>query len=127
MQKYYKHWSLVPKEEWFWPNFTPKELASKGNGSVLIDYDAMYRLQIMRNIIGKPFHITSAYRDPLHNARVGGSPNSFHKKGKAFDISLAGHTKRELKKAATAVGFGGIAFARSFIHVDTGRRRTWTY
>lgn len=121
----YVHWSDV--KNWPYRYFTPRELASRGNGSLLVNHDAISKLDEMRRIVGKPFIITSAYRDPLHNARVGGAPRSYHKRGMAFDILLAGHDKDELKVAAMQAGFGGIAFARSFLHVDTGPRRTWSY
>ena len=123
----YKHWSMIPREEWYWKNFTPRELASKGDGSLLVHYESINKLQILRDYIGKPLVITSAYRDPIHNAKVGGSPLSMHKFGRAFDISRQGHDIKELVQAARDVGFGGVAYANTFIHVDTGRRRTWTY
>lgn len=120
----YAHWSQV--KDWPYTHFTPKELASRGDGSLLVDHDAISRLEAMREIIGRPMVINSAYRDPLHNARVGGSPMSMHKQGRAFDISLRGHIKRELIDAAKAVGFTGLGVRyKTFIHVDTGRVRTW--
>lgn len=121
----YDHWSDV--KQWPYRYFEPKELASRGNGSLLIDHDAISKLDAMRRMIDKPFIITSAYRDPLHNARVGGAPRSYHKQGKAFDILLRGHDRDTLQAAALEAGFGGIAFANSFLHVDTGPRRSWRY
>ncbi|TAE81881.1 MAG: hypothetical protein EAZ74_04070 [Alphaproteobacteria bacterium] len=47
----------------------PRELASKGDGSLLVNHDAIARLERMREIIDAPLIITSAYRDPLHNAK----------------------------------------------------------
>lgn len=123
----YSHYSEIKPENWPYRFFTPRELASRGDGSLLIDHDAIMRLDAMRETVGKPFIITSAYRDPLHNARVGGAPKSYHKRGKAFDILLSGHNPDQLKREAERAGFGGIALANSFIHVDTGPRRTWRY
>lgn len=123
----YSHYSQVKPEHWPYRFFVPQELASKGDGSLLVVHDAIARLDAMREAVGKPFIITSAYRDPLHNARVGGAPRSYHKQGRAFDIALRGHDKDALRRAAEQAGFGGIAFANSFIHVDTGPRRTWSY
>jgi len=124
---YWQHYTDVQPSEWLWPNFSPNELASRGNGSLKVDIDAIHKLQVMRDIVGRPMTITSAYRDPRHNARVGGAPRSMHKQGRAFDIALRGHNKEQLKQAAEEAGFGGIAFARSFMHVDNGRKRTWEY
>ena len=89
---------------------------------------AINKLEQMRELVGKPLIITSAYRSPFHNARVGGAPRSFHKLGRAFDIRLKGHDKDHLFILARAVGFGGVAArGNSFIHVDTGGKRTWKY
>lgn len=125
--KLYSHWSLIPREEWYWKSFTPRELASKGDGSLLVHYESINKLQILRDYIGKPLVVTSAYRDPIHNAKIGGAPLSMHKFGRAFDILRQGHNIEEFVVAARAIGFGGIAYANTFIHVDTGRKRTWTY
>ena len=128
VNKLYESWRDVPADMWPWLYFTPRELACRGTGSLLVDVDAIDRLERMRGIVGKPFIITSAYRSPLHNARVGGAPRSFHKLGRAFDIRLQGHVKGYLMEIAREVGFGGVAARRnSFIHVDTGRMRTWEY
>lgn len=122
---FYQNYSQV--KEWPFKYFKPAELASKGDGSILVDMDAIARLESMREMVGKPLKITSGYRDPIHNAKVGGAPLSMHKFGRAFDISLAGHDANQLEACAKRAGFGGIAKAKTFIHVDTGRVRTWTY
>ena len=60
--------------------------------------DFMERLQAARNEVGRPFHILSAHRCSLHNARIGGAPLSQHLR-LAVDISLHGHNKRALRTA----------------------------
>ena len=115
----------MPVSAWPWPNFTPAEIASKGDGSLLVVYDAMHTLQKLRDVLGRAMIINSAYRDPAHNASVGGSPNSTHKQGIAFDISLRGHDKVRLARLAKQVGFTGFGYYNTFLHVDTGRQRFW--
>lgn len=44
-----------------------------------------YAQQIQQRFPGLRF--SSGYRDPVHNARVGGVPNSWHLKGRALDFS----------------------------------------
>lgn len=110
---------------WRWRHFMPRELASKGDGSLLVDEDALDRLELARRILGQPLLILSAYRDPLHNAKVGGAPLSMHKQGKAFDIRLAGLDKWQLLSACQKAGFTGFGFYLTFLHVDTGKPRTW--
>lgn len=122
---FYEHHDQVPASAWRWRYFTPREIASKGDGSILIDEDALDRLEYARKLVGLPFVILSAYRDPLHNAKVGGAPLSMHKQGKAFDIRLAGHDKAQLLKACQRAGFTGFGFYSTFLHVDTGKPRTW--
>jgi uncharacterized protein YcbK (DUF882 family) len=121
----YSHYSQVEWDYSRWPNFSPKEIASKGDGSLLVNEEALDTLQRARNIVEKPFIIPSAYRDPLHNARVGGAPLSQHKLGTAFDILLENHNRMDLLKACQVVGFTGFGFYSTFLHVDTGRARYW--
>lgn len=122
----YRHYSEVPVSVWRWRNFTPAEIASKGDGSILINEEALDVLQKARDLAGMPFHINSAYRDPVHNAMVGGAPRSVHKTGCAFDISLRGFDKQELIRICRAAGFTGFGVNyQTFLHVDTGRNRSW--
>jgi len=66
--------------------------------------------------------ITSAYRDPTHNARVGGAQNSQHMHRNAFDASLAGLTPEQKQdviaraRAAGAMGLGN--YGGDSIHLD---------
>lgn len=122
----YAHHSLVSKEHWPFQYFIPRELANKGDGSLLADMDAIARLDHLRELLGKPLIINSAYRDPLYNARVGGAPRSMHKQGKAFDVALRGHNKRQLIQLAKQAGFTGFGINyNTFLHIDTGRPRQW--
>lgn len=122
---YFEHYSKVPRSLWNYQSFKPSEIASHGNGSILIHFDALQKLQLARTIIGKPFIILSAYRDPIHNARVGGAPLSSHKQGHAFDISLHNQNKWHLYNVCREVGFTGFGFYNTFLHVDCGKPRTW--
>lgn len=123
--KLYKHWTDVPASIWLWPSFKPQEIASKGDGSILIDIYSMNCLQKLRDRIGRPMIILSAYRDPIHNARIGGAPLSMHKKGKAFDVAIYNQDKELLYRAAKDCGFTGIGTYSSFLHFDTGKPREW--
>lgn len=121
----YKHYSEVPDNEWRWPNFTPKEIACKGSQSIVINEQALDTLQKARTLLGAPMRINSAYRGIEWNHEVGGSKNSRHKNGSAFDISVGNHNYEELLEALMESGFTGIGLYNTFIHVDTGRPRTW--
>lgn len=127
MEQEYTHWRDVPMTLWRWKNFSPAELACRGTGRLLIDEDALDRLQKLREHVGSPLIITSAYRSPQHNARVGGKKGSLHLQGKAYDIAVANHDPAHLIRAAKQCGFQGIGTypRQGFVHVDTGSRRQW--
>lgn len=113
-----EHYTKV--RNWVWPNFTPKEIACKGDGLIIVDCPSMDALQTLRNVIGKPLIINSGYRSIEYNRKVGGAPNSQHLKGKAFDIRITPQVSREdIKNHAKAAGFKGIGDYDSFVHVDT--------
>ena len=91
------------------------------------EYDAcdpslLAGLEILRANIGKPITVTSGTRCPLHNQKVGGEPGSYHVKGQAADIQVAGMTARNLYMMAYAIpqfrGFG-VDDQRAMLHVDT--------
>lgn len=119
------HYSQIDGAKWPFKWFQPHELACKGTGELLVDFDAVSRLDWLRHTLGRPVIITSAYRSALHNARVGGAPKSMHKQGRAFDIVLAGHNRSDLVSQAKQAGFTGFGYYNTFLHVDTGRARRW--
>ena len=121
----YEHWREVPPAVWRWKHFKPQEIASKGDGSVLVVPQALDCLEELRLAIGRPLVILSAYRDPLHNARVGGAPLSQHKFGRAFDIRLGELDRDNLINTARGLGFNGIGSYPTFVHVDIGPSRMW--
>lgn len=79
-----------------------------------------------------PFHLISGYRSPATNAMLrrrgrGVAKRSLHMRGLAADIRLPGRDLKYLWRAARALKGGGVGlYTRSnFIHVDTGRQRSW--
>jgi hypothetical protein len=127
MKKRYAHFSQVPMSDWRWKSFSPREIASKGEGEILIDEQALDKLQKLRDALGKPLVLTSAYRSPAHNKRVGGAKNSRHMQGDAFDVRMENHDPHEFETAARAAGFTGFGYypKSGFMHVDTGPARSW--
>lgn len=76
----------------------------------------------------QPLAITSGYRDPAHNASVGGARNSQHTHGNAFDIDVSGLSLQDrlaLADAARAAGFQGFGFYDNSLHFDVGAPRAW--
>jgi uncharacterized protein YcbK (DUF882 family) len=80
----------------------------------------------------EPFQVISGYRSPQTNAMLaslsdGVAQNSLHLEGKAIDIRVPGRRLRNLRAAALSLRRGGVGYYphSDFIHVDTGRVRTW--
>jgi uncharacterized protein YcbK (DUF882 family) len=80
----------------------------------------------------QPFQIISGYRSPktntmLSSGSTGVAKRSMHLDGKAIDIRLADVKLRELRDIAIAMKRGGVGMytGSNFVHVDTGRVRTW--
>lgn len=78
------------------------------------------------------FEVISAYRSPETNEKLrdrssGVASNSQHVHGKAIDVRLRGFDTRQLRDTAQQLKRGGVGYyAQSdFVHVDTGRVRTW--
>ncbi len=78
---------------------------------------------------GRKVVVSSGYRDPNHNDRVGGADDSYHMRCMAADIFIPGVSKRSLVAAAyreRLVGGLGCYPGRQFIHIDVrDRPRGW--
>lgn len=131
MGRVYTHWNDFPERDWRWPSFSPEELASnrfiKGKSGpvekaeLMIDERSMDMLQALRDRLGKPLIVNSAFRTQTYNAQIGGAANGYHPKAMAFDISMANHDPSEFEAAAVAAGFRGVGHypASNFMHIDT--------
>lgn len=78
------------------------------------------------------FEVISAFRSLKTNAMLrsrsdGVAGNSLHTSGRAIDVRLGGRDTRRVRDAAIALGRGGVGFypGSDFVHLDTGRVRTW--
>jgi len=81
---------------------------------------------------GRTFEVISGYRSPMTNAMLrhttqGVAKHSLHLEGRAIDVRLEGYETACLRRAALAMGRGGVGFypGSDFVHLDTGRFRTW--
>ena len=103
------------------PNFKIKEFRSKcGADLILIDTDFVKnKLQKIREYFNEAILITSAYRSKEHNKKVGGSSNSYHLKGEAFDFTIKNIPLIEIAKYAENIGIKGIIIYNNFIHLDS--------
>ena len=95
----------------------------------LVSQKMVQLLQKMREILGVPLFITSAYRCSQHNRNVGGATRSRHLVGDAIDVALGSIDANAFIHLARRTGFTGIGDGRrrGFIHIDLGTPRTWNY
>lgn len=78
------------------------------------------------------YEIISGYRSPqtnaaLHESSTGVAKRSLHMDGRAIDVRLGGASCSRLRDLALQLGRGGVGYyAKSdFVHLDTGRVRSW--
>lgn len=94
-------------------------------------FDVLYDLQVLADR-DAPYEIISGYRSPrtnamLHNRSDGVATRSLHMDGKAIDVRLNGFSCKKLRDLALSMRRGGVGFyaASDFVHLDTGRVRSW--
>ncbi|HTV94459.1 MAG TPA: DUF882 domain-containing protein [Steroidobacteraceae bacterium] len=78
------------------------------------------------------FGVISGYRSARTNAMLHArssevATHSLHMEGRAIDVRLAGVDCADLAAAALELSRGGVGYYRhsDFVHLDTGRFRTW--
>lgn len=125
-------WAEVDESLWRWPHFSPRELACKCGRHCRGEYfhspEFLDHLEALRAELMAPLKITSGRRCLAHNRAVGGASRSQHMLAIAADISLTGHLRAVIARAAVKVGFTGIGFGKGFLHVDQRAGRVaWNY
>lgn len=120
-------------------NFSLHEFDCKDGSSmpdgVLVNIKKLSEnLQVIRNYIGLPIIVNSAYRTPSHNKKVGGSPKSQHLYGKASDIRVNGMTCEQLREIIFQlieqgkILDGGVGIYNNFVHYDIrGIKARWDF
>lgn len=113
-------------------HFLVREFASRdGADEVLIDDKLIRLLEFVRDYFGQPVTITSAYRSPAHNKKVGGSSNSQHVKGTAADIIVRDVDPLQVAEAAEYFlgNRGGVGYypISKFTHVDVREKASRWY
>lgn len=95
-------------------------------------FDLLYQLQATLGV-DRSFQVISGYRSPVTNERLrskgagGVAKRSLHMDGRAIDIRLMGVPLADVRDAAQSLKLGGVGYypRDQFVHVDTGRVRTW--
>lgn len=116
-------------------NFSSLEFDCHGSGccsETIINPKLVEYVQKIRDHFGKSITVTSGYRCPVHNKRIGGATGSRHSKGDAADIVVQGVTPREVAKYAESIGIKGIGLYETsadgyFTHIDTRDKKSFWY
>ena len=95
------------------------------------------QLQAIRDYVGKPIRINSAYRSKAHNKAIGGVKTSQHILGKAADITIDTFTPDEVvsiienmltNEMLGSFYIGGLGSYSTFTHVDIRDKKSrWAY
>ena len=109
---------------------------SEGSGE-LMEHSVLERLDLARDIYGRPMIVNSGFRTIAHNkslidAGYKASRNSSHLLGLAVDIHCGNSNDRFLMlEAFLDAGFNRIGIGSNFIHVDCDEEKSplviWTY
>lgn len=124
--------SIIPNGNFTWAE------ATRGGARMPPDQatvDAIVRIaklaQQARDRIGRPFHITSWYRPPEINRRVGGASRSRHIVGDAIDFYCPGLTGNQVYWTLDPWWPGGLGRYGRFpalAHLDArGHKARWTH
>lgn len=100
-------------------HFQPEEFTMDGKPVFnKMNPDFLVKLDTCRELSGVPFRITSSFRTPEKNRRVGGSPGSMHLKGRAVDIECeSGEDRAVIIKTALNLGLS-VGVMRTGLHLD---------
>ena len=124
-------------------NFSESEMSCKcGCGRHEMDEDFMSLIQNIRDDIGKPLRVSSAFRCSAHNQAVSSSgPNGPHTTGMASDFLVSGRDAHDFISLAMDHGASGVGLMQKgphesrYIHIDIlesdpeqrPRPWVWTY
>lgn len=95
------------------------------------------QLQSIRDYVGKPIRINSAYRSKAHNKAIGGVETSQHILGKAADITIDTFTPDEVVSVIESMltnetlgsfYIGGLGSYNTFTHIDIrDKKARWNF
>ncbi len=108
-------------------HFSKHEFKCKDGSEHPIDPKLIEMLEQIRTHFDAPVTITSGYRSPDYNRKVGGAKKSYHVSGMAADIRVSGVDPATVYAYCDkAFNTGGVGKYRTFTHVDCrGFKARW--
>lgn len=118
-------------------NFSLREFRCKDGTDVPDEYmdnvqELAENLQVLREHLGKPIRVISAYRTPKYNRKIDGARRSQHLTAAAADIKIKGLLPAEIKVIILdliregKMKEGGIGVYKGFLHYDVrGKKVRW--
>ena len=120
--------------------FLPHELRCSHCAAERMQPHFMENIITLRELLGFPFIVTSAYRCKNHPIEVRKDSPGAHTTGQALDINVYGNNAHRLLDAALRAGFSGVGISQKgehlkrFIHLDNlgtsdtrPRPTVWSY
>ena len=116
--------------------FTNAELACSHCQESKMDSNFMEMIEDLREELGFPFIVTSAYRCPQHPVEARKKLSGAHSTGQAIDLAVKGEDAYRLLSGALRAGFTGIGVNQKgnsrFVHLDNiesseARPRPWIW
>ncbi len=101
-----------------WSNFSREEFACNCCGVNEIKDELIDRLQIVREMYGKPMRINSGHRCQKANRAAGSRSTSSHVIGEAADIGCTSSRERDKLVGYLRTQFQRMGIHKQFIHVD---------
>ncbi|MGI9435361.1 MAG: D-Ala-D-Ala carboxypeptidase family metallohydrolase [Geminicoccaceae bacterium] len=136
------HYNDVKGRDWPWSHFTPREMADRDTGELVLVPAFMDWLERVRMAFDKPVVVNSGYRTPLHQFEISGRRTGAHPDGMAVDVKVCGEDAELLERIAIDEGVlgrgvqqcGKVAHERRYLHLDMWtkapkgmRPRLWSY
>ncbi|WP_433895191.1 YcbK family protein [Sphingobacterium mizutaii] len=124
----YLEFSISSKNFQVTENFKLHEFLTKNKSNTFtrINANIIAEVQTLRSIFGSGIVISSSYRSPTYNRSVNGASSSEHILGNALDTyPINGNIKGWKSTVKQFKVSGGTGYYKSFVHIDTGRTRTW--
>lgn len=136
------HFDQVDRATWPWLNFSPREMADRVTGALIVSRGFMDRLQAIRWAFGGSLIVNSGYRTPAHNARVSRGKTGRtgpHTTGHAVDLRVWGGAYIKVFSLAEQLGMTGFGAHQKgpiggrYLHLDDlpegawPRPTGWTY